>query len=134
MPDNMSGFPHTPDMLRVHAVAKPSAIHGYGLFAQQHIKAGEVIWAFDPPFDVRFTEADLEKLAPPAQQQALYYSSFEKHTGCYLLTGDDDRFVNHSDTPSALDHGDVITAIHDIKPDEEITLDYSQFDYSFRSK
>ncbi|MBK8092229.1 MAG: SET domain-containing protein [Verrucomicrobiaceae bacterium] len=121
-------------MLRVHAAAQPSAIHGNGLFARQFIAAGEVIWAFDPPFDVRFTEEQLQALPPPAQQQALYYSSFEKHCGCYLLTGDDDRFMNHSDTPNALDHGDVITAIRDIQPGEEITLDYNQLGYSFRSK
>lgn len=121
-------------MLRVHATAQPSSIHGYGLFARQAIKAGETIWAYDPPFDVRFTEDDLRRLSTHAQRQALYYSSFERSHGCYLLTGDDDRFINHSDTPNATDGGDAITALRDIQPDEEITLDYGQLGYSFCSK
>lgn len=121
-------------MLRVHAIALPSPIHGHGLFAQEPISAGDVIWAFDPPFDLRFSEEDLRKLAPAAQRQVLYYSSFEQHSGCYLLTGDDDRFINHSDSPNAVDGGDSITALRDIQPGEEITLDYSQLGYSFRCK
>jgi len=121
-------------MLRVHATAQPSLIHGQGLFAHQHIKAGETIWAFDPPFDVRYTENELRNLSPHAQRQVLYYSSFENDCGCYLLTGDDDRFINHSDTPNATDGGNTITAIRDILPGEEITLDYRQLGYSFRCK
>lgn len=121
-------------MLRVHATAQPSPIHGYGLYAQQHIKSGEMIWAFDPPFDVRFTEDDLKRLSPHAQRQVRYYSSFEAINGCYLLTGDDDRFINHSDTPNATDGGDAITALCDITPGEEITLDYGQLGCEFCSK
>ncbi|MBI5410517.1 MAG: SET domain-containing protein [Nitrospirae bacterium] len=121
-------------MLKVDAVARPSEIHGLGLFAQVFIPAGTVIWEYAPPFDVVFTEAQLRQLSQPAQRQVLYYAAFDSEQGAYLLSGDDDRFINHSDTPTAKDGGHVVVALMDIPQGAEITLDYREIGSTFRSK
>lgn len=121
-------------MLQVDAVAKNSPIHGLGLFAQIHIPAGTVIWKFEPPFDVKFTEAELKLLSIPAQKQVIYYATFESRSQLYLLSGDDDRFINHSESPNAIDDGHEVVAAREIFPGDEITLDYRTIEYELKTK
>lgn len=105
-----------------------------GLFAEVCIPKGTTIWQFEPPFDVQFTKEQLEALSEPAQRQVLYYSTFDESDGRYLLSGDDDRFINHSDTPNCQDGGHVVVAVADITAGEEITLDYRTLGNAFRTK
>jgi SET domain-containing protein len=121
-------------MLQVDAVAKESPIHGLGLFAQLHIPEGTVIWRFEPPFDIEFTEEELRRLTPPAQKQVLYYSTFEAERQKYLLSGDDDRFINHSDSPNAIDIGHEVVAVREILHGDEITLDYRTIGCELKTK
>ena len=121
-------------MLQVAASARVSNIHGLGLFAEARIPAGTIVWRLEPPFDVVFTEAQLEILSEHARRQVLYYATYEATIGAHLLSGDDDRFINHSDVPNCRDQGDTIVALRDIEEGEEITLDYAELGYTFRSK
>ena len=43
-------------MLYVKTKIGQSKIHGMGLFADQFIKKGTIIWKFTPGFDLKFTK------------------------------------------------------------------------------
>src|SRR3712207_9305077 len=82
-------------MLLVRTRLGPSPIHGIGLFAAEFIPKGTIIWEYRAGFDLRLTEEDLRRLAPPALEQVLEYSYVEG--GHYILCADDARFFNHAE-------------------------------------
>ena len=120
-------------MLLVRTRLNLSAIHGVGLFADEFIPNGAVIWRFNPLIDIRFPEEAFETLSPCAREQVQKYSYREIGSRLYVLCGDDSRFFNHSANPNCVDRcggpdGDVTVARADIRPGEELTCDYSLFD------
>lgn len=119
-------------MLLVKTKLDLSDIHGIGLFADEFIQKGTVIWRFDSPFDSRFDERQIEQLPESSREQIKKYSYREKQSGLYVLCGDDARFFNHSATPNCFDfqdeNQDITVARRDIRKGEELTCDYALFD------
>jgi uncharacterized protein len=114
-------------MLFVNAKAGPSPTHRMGLIAQVFIPEGTKIWGFMPGFDLVIPESELAQLSPTAQDQVVYWAYFDLKTREFVLSGDDDRFTNHSDDPntSVIDDGCTI-ANRDIYSGEEITTNYAE--------
>jgi len=109
-------------MLLVKTKIKESLIHGIGLFADEFIPKGTVI--FKESFLTKhFTESEYESF-PELQRE------FIDHY-CYFLGGvwrcsvDNDRFINHSDDPNTIeiDNYTTISSI-DINIGDEITTNY----------
>ena len=120
-------------MLLVRTRLDKSPIHGIGLFADQFIPQGTVIWEYYPLIDIKLTQEQIAALPEPCQEQLRRYTYRDKHSRLYVLCGDDARFFNHSETPNCLDifnaeEGDLTVAIRDIYPGEELTCDYALFD------
>lgn len=123
-------------MLLVHARKGPSKIHGLGLIARELIPKGTRIWAYRSGFDLTFTPDQLLALPPPAREQVLYYSYFDPRTQLYVMSSDDDRFINDSnDNPNVEldDDGDSVRAARDILPGEELTWNYDTWYERLRS-
>jgi SET domain-containing protein len=58
-----------------------------------------------------------------------HFGYLDHRLGCYILSGDDARFINHSDKPNMgpdFDHDrhGAGIALRDIQIGEEITIDY----------
>lgn len=120
-------------MLLVRTRLAESRIHGIGLFADEPIVKDTVIWKFHPRIDIRIEPSEIDALSWPAQEQMRRYAYREKHSGLYVLCGDDARFFNHSDVPNCIDlydgvDADVTIALRDIEAGEELTCDYAMFD------
>jgi SET domain-containing protein len=110
-----------------------SDIHGVGLFAAEFIRSGTIVWRLNSALDVRLTGEQILGLPEPCREQIQKYSYREKHSGLYVLCGDDARFFNHSAEPNCLDvfrgEGEDLTlAARDIEHGEELTCDYACFD------
>jgi len=85
-----------------------SPIHGKGLFARRHIKAGEIIGVID---------------GIPASTNGEYVLWLDGKNGIHVQC--ELRFINHSDTPNAVYYDTLeVCALRDIKPGEEITHNY----------
>jgi len=118
-------------MLLVKTKIGPSRISGIGLFADQHIPAGTLVWKFEPRIDMLLSESDLDKLSDAARDQIDHHSYFDKARGKYVLCGDNARFFNHSSNPNCDEKiPDQTIALRDILPGEELTVDYRTFDAS----
>jgi uncharacterized protein len=123
-------------MLLIKTKLDVSPIHGIGLFADEFIAEGRIIWKFHSLFDLRFGENYIDELAAGALAQVRKYSYREIHSGLYVLCGDDARFFNHSENPNCFDFcsaegQDLTVALRDIRIGEELTCNYALFDLDF---
>ncbi len=117
-------------MLCVKTKLGLSQIHGIGLFADEDIHEGQIIWEFNPLIDLVLSEEEVNSLQESCKEQILNYS-FKTINGYYVLVGDDNRFINFSEDPNVSDIPDVTSpsvAKRDIKKGEELTSDYC-FDF-----
>jgi uncharacterized protein len=125
-------------MLFVKTKILPSKIQGLGLFADEFIPKGTVIWKFTPEFDLKFTKTQIKKFPKQVQEYLDAYAWLSKKSGKYCFASDNGKYFNHSKTPNALssyykNEEEVITkALRDICKGEEITDDYSAFEKDFK--
>jgi len=111
-------------MLKVKTKLGISAIAGIGLFADEFIPAGTIIWEYTAGMDKTFPDIYHEDPLERAFLEVYCY----RYDGMYILCIDNGRFINHSDDPNTDDkNGRVTMARRDIQPGEEITSDYRDF-------
>lgn len=109
------------------------------MFADEFIAQGVFTWKFVEGFDLRLSQATVDRFSSSTKQQVLKYAYFDERLGLYELCSDDARFFNHADMPNTrslvTDLGDEIdVAVRDIGAGEELTCDYSLFDRDWRTK
>lgn len=117
-------------MLLVRTVVRESRIHGLGVFADQPIGKGEAVWAFEPLLDRVIPVAELGRMPAHVADYLETYCEYFPETEVLVLSGDNDRFTNHSDDPNTvvvLPNGPEarVVAARDIAAGEEITCDYA---------
>lgn len=117
-------------MMRVRASLKYSAIHGIGLFAEEDIPAGTVVWDFDPKFDLAYDRSDLDAFPDFVRAEVLKFSFWDDRLQKFVLCADNARFFNHTDeAPNCLDHEDRrrTISVRDIARGEELTANYREW-------
>ncbi len=124
-------------MLIIETYLAPSAVHGLGVFTHQPVAAGQIVSRFTAPFDIEFTAQQLAGLTPAIRAYLTTYAYLSRFSHLYILTGDHDRFMNHSDDPNVgmNPNGDPDNlALRAIRAGEELTCDYRTFDLAWREK
>lgn len=118
-------------MVLVRAEARPSAIHGLGLFTLEPIPKGQQVTNWDPMHDYVLSEVHYKSL-PKGLRRVLDPYVWLKN-GLYYGTSGVSRYTNHSSTPNLVIGGDGLStfAARDIAAGEELTEDYGQYDESF---
>ena len=120
-------------MLLLKTYLAPSTIHGVGVFSEDHIPQGAVVWQWHEGIDRRIAPDVVEALPPFCQDFLKRYGWIEG--GQYTICIDNERFINHSDTPNCVfsEDGTQAIAARDILAGEEITQDYRTFDEKWGS-
>lgn len=72
----------------------PSKTHGIGLFANQNIKAGDLIYTPSPLLDVDLTQEEFENLNNSEQKEVMYYGYFNKKSRKWHVAFDAIRILN----------------------------------------
>lgn len=118
-------------MLLRKCEARPSSIHGLGLFACEDIPAGAAVASWTEGHDYRLT-VDEFKALPKELKEFLWNFVWTWIDGNIYGTADAGRFTNRSDTPNMRWDDETRTsyAIDDIKAGTELTEDYDEFDHS----
>lgn len=123
-------------MLLIQTSVRSSTIEGLGVFAEEPIARGTIIWEFTPDFDVAITPAKLKESSPLIKDFVDRYAYFSKRRGLYILSLDGARFMNHSNNPN-IGEGPITAsgetsdiALRDIQVGEELTARYDLFDDS----
>ncbi len=130
-------------MLLKKTVVKVSPIAGVGLFADQDIKKGEIVWQYTPESCTLLTEEQLDVLVNSFHKTEkdlikyyLTYSYFQKFLNSLVFCLDNGRYVNHSEEPNLVAPTDLpydvawqySVALRDIKKGEELTENYNSYD------
>ncbi|MDD2999243.1 MAG: SET domain-containing protein-lysine N-methyltransferase [Erysipelotrichia bacterium] len=110
-------------MLLIETYVGMSKIEGLGLFAAKDIPAGTKIWDFHSGYDQVLDENQLASM--PEWQSAFFRKYCFSNDGKYYYCIDDARFMNHSDSPNAMDKEDGTYAAKHIKAGHEITCNYA---------
>lgn len=120
-------------MLLVKTILGQSSVHGMGVFAAEFIPSGRRVWEFREGYDWRVSEEFVSSLPEPAQSTLRHYSAL--WGGGYVVSADDARFLNHSDSPNlrTFAEPDIDVALRDIQIGEELFEDYREFDESIRT-
>jgi len=113
-------------MLVVKTGLKEFKGRGIGLIATELIKKGRVVWTYNKIVDIEIDKKSIPKEA--LEFYSTYGVEYEK--GKLALNTDNARFINHSKKPNTKSLGSYKDniAIKDIKPGEEITINYSEID------
>ena len=106
-------------------VKKPSSIHGYGIFAIEDIKKGEIIW-FEDDNTKRISLEEYNNLEGKERAEWKTYGYYEGD-GILGLTVDDSKYYNHSFNPNMVDNGINCVASRDIVKGEELVMNYMDF-------
>lgn len=124
-------------MMLVRNYIAASPIEGLGVYADEFIPAGTLLWQLHSNFSATFSIAEVEAMPPHIREYIHKYSfpHLKMGEGFVVLELDNGRYMNHSDTPNTdftvFDHG---YALRDIRAGEEITCSYYEFDPSFDGK
>jgi SET domain-containing protein len=103
---------------------------GLGLFAKEFIKKGSVVWQYIEGVDIRICKDKFEKLNE-VQKEYFYKYAWLEEDGCYYSSCDLTNFINHSYNPNLKVIDDIVIAIQDIQPGEEMFENYQEFDPEF---
>lgn len=111
-------------MLLVNHYVTGSPIHGLGVFTCEPIRAGSLVWKYDPMFDVEIPASLVRRLTKEDALTVYNHAEFIEYLDVFRLGNDGDMFMNHSETPSLLDYGDEMKAARDLAAGSELTCDY----------
>ncbi len=115
-------------MFLIRTIVAPSRIHGVGTFAAEDAAEGQVIWRFDPAYDLVIPVSRLESL-PEAFRHYLetYAYLAQEIPDSYVLSCDHAKFLNHSEEPNTALRPFETLARVPIRAGDEITCDYRAF-------
>lgn len=114
-------------MLIVETYLSPSKIHGIGLFANQFIPQGTIVYKYEEAFTKSYSQQELLRMRDDKFAKRILMKHAWKRGDMYIISLDDDRFTNHSDEPNTHTIGDDTFASIDIHKGEEITGNYNHF-------
>lgn len=119
-------------MIHIKYKLGKSAIHGIGIFADQDIKEGQIIYTASPILDVDITQDQFDSLTEEEKKEVTYWGFWIESEKVWHVDFDNSKFINHSFTPSTKQnpsHSEAyLVATRDISSGEEFTQNYLDFD------
>lgn len=113
---------------------------GIGLFANEDIQTGTVVWRFDEGVDMLYTDEQYTNAPELKKAQIEKHAYYDEASKVWVLCADDAVMFNHSANPNCREEKDSkyfqgrVIAVDDIKIGDEITCDYFEFDAKAKEK
>jgi SET domain-containing protein len=102
---------------------------GLGLFTTEFIPKGAIVWKFVEGVDIKVSLKEVQKMSVAQQEYFDKYGWIEDDY--YIASCDMADFINHSYKPNITLYENVVIAVRDIQPEEELYEDYRTFDKTF---
>ena len=118
-------------MLIVKTYVDDSPVHGRGLFADEDILPGTVIWR--EGYELLFSPQHFARLSDYEKEFISTWGWKDRRDGFHHLSLDYDRFINHSDDANTFVGKNGLTVAKQmIRRGEEIFCNYAEFEAEFR--
>ena len=116
-------------MLLIETSVDKSPIQGLGVFAKHAVPKDAVVWTLDPRFDRLIPVEEYESTTGPMRTYLDRYCYPRRNDPRFVVMEcDDARYMNHADDPNCgFTSEEVLVALRDIAPGEELTCDYNVF-------
>lgn len=107
--------------LTVRTKVRPSVRHGRGLFADEWIPPGAVVWQFEAQVDrpVRSVAAGRRRF-----WRFDHFAYFDKYLKCWVYSIDTSKWINHARHPNLRTGPTKMYATRAIRKGEELTMNY----------
>ncbi|MEN9604962.1 MAG: hypothetical protein RJB39_647 [Candidatus Parcubacteria bacterium] len=119
-------------MIHIKYKLDKSSHHGIGLFADEDISKGKLIYTSSPLLDVNLTQDQFDSLSEKEKQEVQWWGFFDVPTQKWHVDFDVSHFINHSNNANITQdqsHADAyLVALKDIKAGEELTQNYLEFE------
>lgn len=119
-------------MMHIKYKLDKSKHHGIGIFADQDIKKGQLIYTVSPILDVNIKKKQFDSLTPSEQKEVRYWGFWVEKDKVWHVDFDVSKFVNHSFEPTTTQDFSkeeaYLVATRDLKSGEELTQNYLEFE------
>lgn len=119
-------------MIHIKYKLDRSSKHGIGVFADENLTKGQLIYTPSPLLDVNITQEQFDSLDAKEKQEILWWGFFDQPSGKWHVDFDVSHFINHADDGTVTQdpsHQDAyLVAARDIKVGEELTQNYLEFE------
>ncbi len=130
-------------MYLFRVVVKPSSIEGKGVFADEDIQQGVVVWRFDQQHDKQISVETYQALSEEEKFDIRKVGYISPTSGDWIFppANDPARYTNHSSNAnnlSAIFDSDsspepFFVARYNIRKGDELIVNYSEFDASIKT-
>lgn len=119
-------------MIHIQYKLDKSGLHGIGLFTNQNIKKGQLIYTASPLLDVDITKKEFDSLDDKEKEEVQWWGFFDEPSQKWHVDFDVSKFINHSyeaNVTQVSGHDEAyLVAARNIQSGEELTQNYLEFE------
>jgi uncharacterized protein len=119
-------------MIHIKYKLDRSQKHGIGLFADENLKQGQLVYTASPMLDVNITQTQFDSLDQKEREEIRWWGFFDTASKKWHVDFDVSRFINHSAEPTVsqdANHAEAyLVTTRTVKRGEEITQSYLEFE------
>jgi len=109
-----------------------SKFHGIGLFTDEDLKKGQLVYTASPLLDVNITREQFDQLDEKEKREIEYWGFWDEPNNLWHVDFDVSKFINHSYEPTLTqdqNHQDAyLITTKNLKAGEELTQNYLEFE------
>lgn len=119
-------------MIHFNYKLKASDLHGVGLFTDEPLAKGQLLYTASPLLDLNITPKQFDTLDEKEKKEILWWGFFDQPSQMWHVDFDVSKFINHSYTATVTQdesHDEAyLVAARDIEAGEELTQNYLEFE------
>lgn len=119
-------------MIHIKYKLDKSDKHGIGLFADEDLKEGQLVYAASPLLDVNITQEQFDSLSDREKEEFQWWGFFDEPSQRWHVDFDVSKFINHSEEGTVTqdkNHEEAyLVTTRDVKSGEELTQNYLEFE------
>ncbi len=119
-------------MIHIKYKLDRSEKHGIGLFTDQDLVAGHLVYTASPLLDVNLTQEEFDSLTEREKEEFQWWGFFDESSQRWHVDFDVSKFINHAVDATVTQDGNhteaYLVTTRAVKKGEELTQNYLEFE------